>query len=67
MPIFEYKCKKCGLKFEKLVFGEEKIQCPKCKSTLLEKLFSPFNVERKSGPKTCQGGICDTCPTCKWY
>ena len=25
MPLFEYKCQKCGHKFEKLVFGEEEI------------------------------------------
>ena len=65
MPIFEYKCKKCGFKFEKLVLGKEKIQCPKCKSTSLEKLFSPFNVGGKSNSKSCKGGICNICPTCK--
>jgi len=65
MPVFEYKCKKCGFKFEKLVFGEEKIQCPKCKSTSLEKLFSSFNVGKKSNSKGCEGGTCNICPTCK--
>lgn len=67
MPIYEYKCQKCGHKFEKLVFGKEKIKCPKCGSTSLHKLFSTFSSSVKSGShnsKSCQGGVCDICPTC---
>jgi len=40
MPIFEYKCLKCGYKFEKLVFGKEKIRCPKCGSKKIKQTFS---------------------------
>jgi putative FmdB family regulatory protein len=68
MPIFEYKCKKCGHKFEKLVFGKEKIECPQCGSTSLQKLFSTFSISTKSGYKNskgCQGGICNICPACE--
>ena len=59
MPIYEYKCKKCGHKFEKLVFGQEKTKCPKCKSENLKKLFSTF-ATGKSSKKTssCETGIC---------
>ncbi len=32
MPIFEYVCLECDHGFEALVYGEEKAQCPKCKS-----------------------------------
>ncbi len=44
MPIFEFKCKDCGEKFEKLVFSsdKEKIKCPKCNSENVNKVFSVF-------------------------
>ncbi len=40
MPIYEYRCKKCGYKFEELVLpGEEEPKvCPKCGGEL-ERLF----------------------------
>jgi len=63
MPIYKYKCKKCGHKFEKLVFGQEKIKCPKCKSENLEKLVSAF----ATGKSSKETGSCETgtCPFCK--
>ncbi len=40
MPIYEYRCKKCGYKFEELVLPGEKEpeKCPKCGGEL-ERLF----------------------------
>jgi len=67
MPIFEYKCQKCGYKFEELVLGKEEIKCPKCKSTSLKKLFSAVNISTKSksnNSESSQGGIFPTCPSC---
>ena len=32
MPIYEYKCSGCGEDFEKIVFGNQEVNCPKCKS-----------------------------------
>ncbi len=43
MPIYEYKCEKCGYKFEKLVLassGEPKVGCPRCQSELCRKVVS---------------------------
>ncbi|KPK78843.1 MAG: FmdB family transcriptional regulator [candidate division Zixibacteria bacterium SM23_73] len=62
MPVYEYKCQKCGHKFEKLVFAKEKINCPKCKSKNLKKLFSVF-ATGKSYKKTdsCKTGVCPFC------
>ena len=57
MPTYEYKCQKCGHKFEKLVFGEEKVKCPKCQSEIVEKLISAPNVSKNSKSHS-------TCPTC---
>lgn len=61
MPIFEYKCKECGNRFEVLVRGKERVSCPECSSRKLSKLFSTFGV--KSGDKFMPsgGGSCDTC------
>lgn len=41
MPIYEYKCKDCGHKFEVLVYsGDAKITCEKCGSENSDKLMS---------------------------
>jgi putative FmdB family regulatory protein len=44
MPLFEYECKKCGKRFEKLVFSndKDKISCPNCGSEDTKKLLSFF-------------------------
>ncbi len=45
MPIFEYRCKECGEKFETLVFSSarpEPVKCEKCGSEQTEKLMSAF-------------------------
>ncbi|HEY5532859.1 MAG TPA: zinc ribbon domain-containing protein [Candidatus Anoxymicrobiaceae bacterium] len=61
MPIFEYRCKACGNKFEKLVRGNEKVACPECGKGKPDKLFSVFGV--KSGGKftPSSGGSCGGC------
>lgn len=46
MPIFEYRCKECGRKFEiflKSLNLLDEIKCPKCNSVNTEKLFSTFS------------------------
>lgn len=46
MPIYEYKCSKCGHLFElirPLNKGEEKVNCPLCGDTHPQKLFSAFS------------------------
>jgi putative FmdB family regulatory protein len=42
MPLYEYSCRKCSKRFERLVFGKEKPTCPKCDSADLQKLVSTF-------------------------
>lgn len=73
MPIFEYRCKKCGITFERLTLGSETgpVTCD-CSSTDVEKLFSRFSATSVSssapscgagpGPQ-CGGHSC--CPGCK--
>ncbi len=40
MPLFEYACRKCDHNFEALVFDGDKVECPECHGTRLEKLIS---------------------------
>ena len=65
MPIFEYKCKKCGheMEFLEKTSGSKKHKCQKCGSSALEKLFSSFAVGQ-SNSNTSQAGSCPTgtCP-----
>ena len=42
MPIFEYLCAECGHKFEAIVFGDKKAECPKCHTGKLEQQLSTF-------------------------
>ncbi len=45
MPLFEYKCEKCGKVFEKLIFSTDKepIRCPVCNSESVSKILSSFS------------------------
>ena len=62
MPIFEYKCSKCGAEFEELVSASDKnkkIPCPECGSKSTEKQLSGFCV----GKASSGGGASASCPT----
>jgi putative FmdB family regulatory protein len=48
MPIFEYVCQECHHKFEALVYGKQKAECPKCHATKLDPQLSVFAVSTKS-------------------
>ena len=68
MPLFEFVCKKCGKKFEKIVFStdKEEIECPQCKSKEVEKQFSLFSAnssEHKSPDCAAKqsSGCCNGC------
>jgi len=49
MPLYEYKCKKCGHRFEKIVkFSDPPAKkCPKCKKGTLEQLISSPAIQFK--------------------
>ncbi len=56
MPIYEYKCKDCGSKFEVLVYSNsEKVICEKCGSDDPERLMSGFAA---SGFTSSSGSSC---------
>lgn len=55
MPIYEYKCEKCGHSFEKLVFNsdEEPVSCPDCKTKDVKRLLSSTGFISSSGGGGC--------------
>jgi putative FmdB family regulatory protein len=53
MPIFEYECRDCGVKFEKfLASSAEKVACKNCSSFRVAQLLSVFAVSGST-----QGGF----------
>ena len=61
MPIYEYKCKKCGREFEELVAADKKPACPECNSKSLEKKFSVFAAHGGETMPSCAGST----PACQ--
>jgi putative FmdB family regulatory protein len=69
MPIYEYKCKDCGMAFEALVrsFDSEAVRCPGCGSGNMERLISASYMIKMGAAApgtTCCGRTerCDTPP-----
>lgn len=67
MPIYEFKCNKCGKHFEKIVFkplNEVEVFCPNCESKEIEKQISvPGSVgasekSTSSSAPSCSAGCC---------
>ncbi|HEX9078114.1 MAG TPA: zinc ribbon domain-containing protein [Desulfuromonadaceae bacterium] len=59
MPIFEYSCADCGLRFEKLHKPgiEQQCKCPGCGSARVRKELSPFSsVKAASSADGCASG-----------
>ena len=71
MPLYEYVCRSCETRFEKLVrrFGEE-VACPACAGGAVDKQLSVFAVASSRatvslpdcGTGSCNGGSCDSGP-----
>jgi putative FmdB family regulatory protein len=68
MPIYVYRCRKCGEKFELLIGitqDKEELKCKKCNSKAIEKIPSGFSVGSSCGVQdSCSTGSCPsgTCP-----
>ncbi|RJQ53612.1 MAG: zinc ribbon domain-containing protein [Actinobacteria bacterium] len=70
MPIYEFRCSKCGEKFEDLVCaGTETATCPKCGAGEAKRLFSAFGVKSgdsfSSGSSGCSSCSKTSCTSCK--
>jgi putative FmdB family regulatory protein len=74
MPIYEYKCKKCGKLFEELVSraGDKNMPCPECKSSETQKQMSVFGALGASSGElpmpscgsSCAGSSCAAAGSC---
>lgn len=54
MPIYEYKCVKCGHFFEKLIINscDENVICPECNAKQVKKMLSSVSfIGMPSGDK----------------
>lgn len=61
MPLYEFRCKVCGERFERLMrFGEssDELACPACEQHAVERLFSTFARSGGGGG----GAVCDPAP-----
>ncbi|MFW5775101.1 MAG: FmdB family zinc ribbon protein [Chitinivibrionales bacterium] len=64
MPIYEYRCKKCGNSFEELVARDpgKPLPCPSCKSEETEKLMSAVGgISMGSSSAGAGCGAADSC------
>jgi putative FmdB family regulatory protein len=64
MPIYEYLCGKCNLKFEQLVRtmdAQARFACPKCGSEKTARTLSVFAVGTESGKSAGDMPSCGRC------
>jgi putative FmdB family regulatory protein len=64
MPIYEYRCCECDTDFEKLLFGNQEVTCPKCNSNDVKKKFSVFcssGTEKPLAGTSAAGSGCSSC------
>jgi putative FmdB family regulatory protein len=62
MPIFEYECRECGAKFERILghFAAD-VTCKQCASADVYQLLSVFAVAGPSTAGTSEPGPCGAC------
>ena len=63
MPIYEYECRKCKHRFERLLksAGDAPDKCPRCGASSIEKVFSSFSVSQPV--PSSAGSACSACPS----
>jgi len=66
MPLYEFRCDKCGHVFERLCrMGEngKGLTCPECRGRRLRRLMSVFatRVAGESTRRALSGSSCSTC------
>jgi putative FmdB family regulatory protein len=62
MPIFEYQCRECGERFERIVrFPREAATCKHCGSKRVEQLLSTFAVVERPATAPAEPSPCASC------
>jgi putative FmdB family regulatory protein len=69
MPIYEYRCKKCGAGFEHLARTLSALapNCPKCGAAKPQKQFSVFSAgsaQHNHDAEPCADGACPSAGAC---
>ncbi len=62
MPIFEFQCKECGIKFDLMIANKDKdkVQCSQCGSREVKQLLSLFATSSGTAPAN---NACQSCPS----
>ena len=63
MPIFEYQCRDCGTRFEKILGSAavNSVTCKQCASPHVDKLLSTFAVSGSLKTFSPEPGPCGAC------
>jgi len=63
MPIYEYRCERCGAQFEELTSSADAahISCRQCTSRRVTRLLSAFAVGGGEAVQPAEAGPCGTC------
>lgn len=64
MPIYEFQCKDCDVRFETLVRSHDVPGCPECSSENLDKLISAHAVGSGAPDTPCGSAPCSSAPMC---
>ncbi|MBO8136644.1 MAG: zinc ribbon domain-containing protein [Desulfotomaculum sp.] len=69
MPIYEFRCRSCNHKFEKLCqLGEtgKNLSCPKCGTEKPNRIMSAFRADSADSLRGSRGDSCKSCtsPNC---
>ena len=67
MPVFEYRCAACGVRYEALLSSADQAspQCPRCGGAQAERLFSTFAVVRSQAGTPSSGPCGSTDCACR--
>ena len=63
MPIYEYHCRECDNRFERLVSMSTKdtdVECPACQKKDVERVLSVFAARAGAGPASAGRASCST-------
>ena len=66
MPIYEYRCQKCGAQFEELTSSSQEaaVRCRSCSSRRVARMLSAFAVHASAptlAPAAAEAGPCGSC------